>query len=59
MAVVSNLNFTVIVTEPGGGTDVTVTITVPTTQAALIDNPLSGYVLGGNIQARVVMRVVN
>lgn len=58
LAVVSNLAYTVTVTPPaGGGTDVTVTITVPLVDAALIPNPYLGAIFAGNLQATATMRV--
>ena len=47
LAAVSNLGFTATVSEPSGtNNDVTVTITVPTADAALVSNPLAG-IFGG------------
>jgi Flp pilus assembly protein TadG len=58
LAAVSTLAYVVAVTPPAaGGTDVTVTITVPLVDAALIGNPYLGAIFTGNLQATATMRV--
>lgn len=51
-------NYTITVTEPdtgAGETDVTVTISTPMSDAAIVN--VLGSVMSGNIQAQIVMRV--